>query len=288
VFISIEGALAISILILALGFIAGWDMQASAVMIAIVTLIEVGGLILVITFAISADPIAVTEVSTTPAIPGTVAGVLLGGFIAFYAFIGFEDMVNIVEEVKEPERNMPFGIIVSVLIAIGLYFLVAMAALHVMPASELAQSEAPLADMMLASGGGTFFITLISLVAVINGALVQIIMASRVLYGMAGKDMAPTILGSINPQTQTPVVATAFVTSLVLIFALALPLTELAQLTSFIMLIIFALVNAALIVIKRRTYKYYVGINLPVFIPTIGAMTASMLLIYQVLSFIVF
>jgi basic amino acid/polyamine antiporter, APA family len=286
VFISIEAALAISILVLTLGFIAAWDMQASAMMITIVTLIEVGGLMLVVAFAAGAEPVVTTAVNAPAVINGTVAGVILGGFIAFYAFIGFEDMVNIVEEVKEPERNMPLGIIVSVTLAIGLYFMVALAALHVMSASELAQSEAPLADMMLASGGDTLLITLISLVAVINGALVQIIMASRVLYGMAGKEMAPAILGSLNPQTRTPVVATALVASLVLLFALALPLEDLARLTSFIMLVIFILVNSALVVIKRRSYQYYAGINLPVAVPVIGGITALLLVLYQSISYL--
>lgn len=283
VFVTMERAVAITILVLSLGIVAAWDIKTSAVMIAIVTLFEVAGLLLVVAYASTAEPVA-AGVNTATSIPGTVPGVILGGFIAFYAFIGFEDMVNIVEEVKVPGRNMPLGIILAVTLAIGLYFIVALAALHVMTAADLAQSEAPLADMMLASGGSNTLITLIGLVAVINGALVQIIMASRVLYGMAGQAMAPAILGNINAFTRTPVVATVFVASLVLIFALALPLTQLAQLTSMIMLVIFILVNAALVVIKRRSYQDYTGINLPIAIPVIGSITALMLVLFQVFS----
>lgn len=285
VFVTMERALAISILVLLLGLIAAWDMKTSAVMISIVTLIEVCGLLLVVGYASTAEPVA-AAVNTAASIPGTVPGVILGGFIAFYAFIGFEDMVNIVEEVKVPGRNMPLGIILAVILAIGLYFIVALAALHVMSAADLAQSEAPLADMMLASGGSTTLITLIGLVAVINGALVQIIMASRVLYGMAGQSMAPTILGTINTVTRTPIVATVFVVTFVLIFALALPLTQLAQITSMIMLVIFTLVNSALVVIKRRSYQDYTGINLPIAIPVIGSITALLLVLFQVFSFL--
>jgi len=285
VFVTMERALAISILVLLLGLIAAWDMKTSAVMISIVTLIEVCGLLLVVGYASTAEPVA-AAVNTAASIPGTVPGVILGGFIAFYAFIGFEDMVNIVEEVKVPGRNMPLGIILAVILAIGLYFIVALAALNVMSAADLAQSEAPLADMMLASGGSTTLITLIGLVAVINGALVQIIMASRVLYGMAGHSMAPTILGTINTVTRTPIVATVFVVTFVLIFALALPLTQLAQITSMIMLVIFTLVNSALVVIKRRSYQDYTGINLPIAIPVIGSITALLLVLFQVFSFL--
>ena len=283
VFFSIDAAFAITLLVLALGFLAAWNMHVSAFMIAVVTLIELGGLLMVVVFAAAAEP-ATAAAMSAETIPGTVPGVILGGFIAFYAFIGFEDMVNIVEEVKNPHRNMPLGIIVSVSLAIGLYFLVSLAALHVIPASELAASSAPLSDIMVASGGSNKLISLIGLVAVVNGALVQIIMASRVLYGMAGQSMAPAILGDINEHTHTPVIATVLVVSLVIVFALALPLTDLARLTSFIMLVIFTLVNTALLIIKRRSYQDYTGLNLPIIVPLIGAITAVMLTFSQVFT----
>lgn len=285
VFVSMDAALAIALLVLGMGVLACWGIKESAVIIFGVTTVEVCGLIIVVLFASAAEPAEVITVTTTHG-NGIISGIVLGSFIAFYAFIGFEDMVNIVEEVKNPQRNMPLGIILSVALSILLYMLVAFAAMHVMSAADLAASDAPLADMMKISGGSETLITLIGLVAVVNGALVQIIMASRVLYGMAGKDMAPDVLGSINPATKTPIVATVLVAALVLVFALALPLTQLAQITSFSMLVIFILVNSALFVIKQRSYKDYEGINLPTSIPVLGAITASLLVLYQALVFV--
>lgn len=286
IFIAVDRSIAITLLVLAMGFFACWGIRESALIIFVVTLVEVCGLVMVILFAASADPAAATLTATTP-VPETefLPGVLLGGFIAFYAFIGFEDMVNIVEEVKNPKHTMPLGIILSVAFAVVLYMLVAFAALHVMPPSILAASQAPLADLMSLSGGSDTLISIISLVAVINGALVQIIMASRVIYGMAEKNMAPKVLGSLNPETQTPIVATVLVAALVLVFAISLPLTRLAQITSFIMLIIFVLVNLALVIIKRRSFQEYEGLNLPVIIPATGAVTAGLLVAYQLLNF---
>ena len=142
-----------------------------------------------------------------------------------------------------------------------------------------------MADIMSVSGGSTTLISLIGLVAVVNGALVQLIMASRVMYGMAGKEMAPAVLGRINPVTKTPIIATVIASALILLFALSLPLTRLAQITSFIMLVIFILVNSALVVIKQRSYEEYRGINLPLSIPVIGAVTASLMVLFQLAAF---
>jgi len=284
IFMTLDPALVITLLVLVLGSFACWDMKASAIVIFAVTLVEVGGLLMVVMFAVMTEPLPPISGASLPSGPGNLTGLLLGSFVAFYAFIGFEDMVNIVEEIKQPNRNLLLGILLAVVLAITLYFIVALAALRVVPVNELAQSEAPLAAMMQASGGSEVLISLVSLVAVINGALVQIIMASRVLYGMAGKSMAPALLGSINPATRTPVIATVLVAALVLVFAIALPLTQLAQITSFIMLLIFILVNLALVVIKHRSYQDYDGINLPVAIPMLGALSAFMLVGYQVFN----
>lgn len=289
VFLETDASVAITLLLLGIGLLAAWDIQASAMAIFIVTLIEVGGLILVTAYAFTVDVDPAPTVALQANLDSTaLSGIILGSFVAFYAFIGFEDMVNIVEEVRNPRRNMPLGIILSVILALVLYCAIAIAALRVLPATELANSEAPLSDVMAASGGNAYLISLISLIAVINGALVQIIMASRVLYGMAGKKMAPAFIGKITPSTHTPVLATALIVIAVLIFALALPLTQLAQLTSLIMLVIFTLVNLALLSIKNQPG---VGgqahiLKLPRAIPLLGAITAAMLLAYQLISFI--
>lgn len=281
-FVAVSPWQAISGLILMLGLIAALNMQASAMIVFGVTILEVSGLVLVTVSAWTAEPANIVEVVGKDS--GNIelmTGVLLGSFVAFYAFIGFEDMVNVVEEVKNPRRNLPLAIILSVLVAMVLYFSVATSAQRILSASVLAESEAPLSLIMEASGGSRQVIALISLVAVVNGALVQIIMASRVLYGMAVKNMAPRTLAHISSLTQTPTTSTFLVVALILVFALALPITRLAQITSFIMLIIFFLVNLALIRVKQLPVSQYQGFQIPAVVPALGASSAAILLLSQ-------
>ncbi|KZX78606.1 hypothetical protein A3715_10080 [Oleiphilus sp. HI0009] len=160
--------------------------------------------------------------------------ILAGAFLAFYAFIGFEDMVNIVEEVKEPERTMPRAIILALLISSVIYIAVAVVAILAMPMADLANSEAPLRALLERYDINLVkWISVISLFAIINGILIQIIMASRVLYGIANQQRVPQIFGLISEKTKTPWFATSAVTGVVLMFALALPLVTLASYTSF-------------------------------------------------------
>ena len=130
---------------------------------------------------------------------------MLGGaFLAFFAFIGFEDMVNIAEEVKHPQRTIPRGIVFAFLVSTVLYVLVTVVAIATIPPAVLATSDAPLADVYtLATGRPAVFISLIGLVAVINGALIQIIMASRIFYGMSCNGWLPAFLGKVSPRTHT-------------------------------------------------------------------------------------
>lgn len=285
VFVTANDVLTITLLVLTLGCIAAWDIKVSATVVFVITALEVLGLLVVMGFAWQAEPAAAAEAASTAGdTRGTLTGVFLGSFLAFYAFIGFEDMVNVAEETKRPTRNMPIAIILSVALVMVLYLGVSLAALYVLPAAELAASEAPLAAVMEAGGGSARFISAISLIAVINGAMVQLIMASRVLYGMADKKLLPGFLASINASTRTPLRATLIVVALLLLFALSLPLTRLAQLTSLIMLVIFVLVNFALITLKRRGQSDYDGIDLPVWLPVLGALSALGLLAYRALS----
>lgn len=282
-FISVNRIVAISSLILILGIIAILNMKASAILVFAVTILEVFGLVLVVFYAWNAEPAALPMVETQPIDSDVVFGVLLGSFVAFYAFIGFEDMVNIVEEVKNPRQNLPVAILVAVASATVLYMLVAVSALRVLPAEQLAASDAPLSALMAASGGSRRIIAVISLIAVINGALVQIIMASRVLYGMASSAMIADFFARVNPVTHTPINSTLIIIGLILVFALSLPITQLAKLTSFIMLLIFSLVNLALIKIKRKATIIYGGFQIPLAIPIAGAATSAILLLFQTL-----
>jgi len=256
---------------------------------ALITVIELGGLIfiLVVTGNHLADlPVRFPEF-VPPADLHIWNGIFLGAFLAFYAFIGFEDMVTVAEETKEPVRNVPRAVLLALGIATLLYILVALAAVLALPADELARTEAPFALLYTqATGKAPTVISLISLFAVVNGALIQIIMASRILYGMSREGWLHVALGRVHPKRHTPLLATALVTLAVLVLALWLPLVTLAKATSFITLVAFSLINLALLRIKRRDPRP-AGMRIyPAWVPWAGFISSSAFVLYQLATFV--
>jgi amino acid transporter len=174
---------------------------------------------------------------------------------------------------------MPKGIILALLVSTLIYVLVALSAVLTVPPEQLGQSDAPLALVYeTATGQPPVLITLISLFAVINGALIQIIMASRLIYGMSRQQWLPAWLGQVNKRTQTPIIATLLVGGLVLVLALWVPLVSLAKSTSFILLVVFSLVNLALLRIKQQTPEVEGIKTYPRWIPMLGLISSLALL----------
>ena len=162
-------------------------------------------------------------------------------------------MVNVAEEVIEPEKTLPSAIMWALIITSLLYVLVSLAAVLSLPTAQLADHPAPFSLIMRTNSDiPVEVISLISLIAILNGALVQIVMGSRVLFGMAEKGVAPRLFGCINPHTRTPVNATVFFAIILLMMALCFPIEKLAKITSFVILAIFALVSLSLCLIKFR------------------------------------
>jgi amino acid transporter len=261
-FINLPQKLITVALILSLGFIAIWGISQSVWTITIITLIEIGGLLLVI-FS-GWDHLTSLNTRWVEIIPplqmdsmAIWVGIFSATFLAFYAFIGFEDMVNISEEVKNVKHTMPVAIISCISITLIIYCLVITVAVLSVPPAQLAQSNAPMRDIMESTGQSMSptIMIFISLMATVNGALVQMIMGSRVLYGMAKERKAPLFLKEISSQTRTPIKATMLIVLFILIFAVMLDLTTLARITSLIVLFIFACVNAALLKIKASRKK---------------------------------
>ena len=254
VFVELPPFLVITVLALAMGALAAWGVAVSTGVAVAITVVEMLGLLLVI--GLSADAFAELPARWPELLPEPTAHAWLGigwaSVLAFYAFIGFEDLVNMAEEVKRPERAMPVAIIVSLVVATLFYVVIAMLAVLVTAPDELAASRAPLADTLARQGHSPVLISLVSLFAIVNGALVQLIMAARVLYGLADRGKAPRIFRRVHSRTGTPVAATALATGIIWLAALALTLVVLAQLTSVAILVVFALVNAAAIRLKRR------------------------------------
>ena len=247
--------LGIVLVVVLLGGVAAWGITESALLAALVTLLEAGGLVYVV-WSGSGALAALPEVwpQLLPRLEGGVwLGLLSAVVIAFYAFIGFEDMVNVAEEVKDAGRTLPRAILLTLAVTALLYFLVGLVAVLAVPVAELAGSEAPLALLIQRTTGGSgAWISLIAVVAVLNGALIQIIMAARVLYGLGAQGWLPQVFSRVHPRRRTPVLATAAVCAAVLVFALLLPLETLARGTSLVTLTIFFFVNLALWRLKAR------------------------------------
>jgi len=292
VFVNIPDFLAITLLLISMTFLAIWGVSESVVVTAITTILGIVGLVLILAFSAPAFltiPQRLPEI-TPPIFDGTVwYGILLGSFLAFYAFIGFEDMVNIAEEVKDPKKNLPKAIIAAIVISSLFYFLIALAAILQLPLTELTASKAPMTDIMNKhSKQAAWLISLISLAAVVNGALVQIIMGSRVLYGMGRHSLAPAWLATVHNKFQTPYIATLIIGFVVWVLATSLDLTTLAKITSFIILVVFLLVNLALIrVVSKETENSEKGMVVKIWVPYAGAVMCLLFLgvqIYQVIS----
>jgi APA family basic amino acid/polyamine antiporter len=274
--------------VLLLGLVAAWGILESVTLAIVITVIEIGGLIFVVFIAGgNLEDLPQRWHELVPPVSSEVwKGIMLGGFLSFYSFIGFEDMVNVAEEVKNPRRNLPIAILLSVLLTMILYFLVTLTSVLTLPLDTLAQSKTPLADVVYTAGPGVQKgMGVISILAGANGALVQIIMAARVAYGMADTGVAPTWFAAVHPKTRTPLRATAFMTGVILILALWFPLVTLAQVTSTIILVIFSLVNLSLVVIKLREPEPPPDIpDYPVFLPILGLVTCAGFLLFRVIS----
>ena len=295
--------LVILLLLFFLGALASWGISQSVATAAVITAIEVLGLLIVLAVAMpDAAQFSPSQLMESEGQFFNIFGIMSGSFLAFYAFIGFEDMVNVAEEVKQPRRNMPLAIVFSLVGATVLYVLVAVAALLVVPPQVLGQSDAPLALVYeTATGNNAWLISLISLFAVINGALIQIIMGSRVLYGLAREDLLPKLFALVNPMTSTPIFATWVVSGLVVIAAWWFPIEVLARTTTTLLLVVFCCVNISLIKIKQRGEQEEGIFEVPIFevpifevpifevpmaVPIAGALVCGLFLIGEGLSFL--
>ena len=288
-FIALPEIVTILILVVTLSLIAIWGIMQSMIFAFVLTLAEIIGLVLVIYAGIGyIEPNSISlEVMIPPLEISSLVSIILGGFLAFYAFVGFEDMVNIAEEVKNPTQTMPRAIVITLVIATLFYIAVALVSILVVTPETLANTSAPLAKVYeTATGKSAGVLSIIAMVAVLNGALIQMIMASRVFYGMSKQNWLPEFLSRVNPKTHTPIASTILSGVLVFIFASFFEILTLAQFSSFVIFIIFTMVNLSLILIKRKT-PYSEGIRIyPIFVPVVAIMLNLVMLGFQIMSVI--
>ena len=288
-FIGIERAVAIVLVTLLLGGIAAWGIVESVIIASLITVIEIGGLLLVI--VISGDALSTFSVRWIELIPpldlSSWAYVYFGATLSFYAFIGFEDMVVVAEEVKEVKRNLPLAILLTLGITTFIYMLLMVSAVLSLPPAELALSEAPMSMLYeYHTGEKAIVISIIGMFAIINGALIQMIMASRVLYGLSSHGQLPDLFGVVYHRTRTPLIATAVATVVVLVLSLIGSLGSLAEVTSAIMLLVFSLVNLALWRIKRSDpYPEDVRVY-PIWFPIFGFFVCFVFVMSELINFV--
>jgi len=247
----------------------------SLALAALFTLVEVIGLALVVWAGFTAD--VSPDWSAPAGLP--LAGLGVGATLAFFAFIGFEDIVNMAEEVRNPARSLPLAILGSLMITTLLYILVSLAAVRVLPVADLASSEQPLALVwQVRTGGSAGFLALIAVVAALNGVLAQLVMAARVLFGLGKRSPHLALFHRAHARFGTPVLATVLVGVAVIGAALVLPIAALASVTSTVLLSVFVLVNLALIRLKARQpeapFHVHVAVPWAGLVAALGALVA--------------
>lgn len=204
------------------------------------------------------------------------SGVLGGSFLAFFAFLGFEDIDAVAEETKDARVTLPRAILVTLAITTVLYVVVATVAVLTVEPATLGESDAPLALVYERSGGAEDVLSVIAGLAMLNGVLVQLVMVPRVIYGLANLGLVPDSFGAVSARTHTPVRATVAGLLVVVVLAVSLDLAPLARITSAATLAVFVAINLALIVIKRRDGAT-TSFQVPVWLPGVGVVAAGLL-----------
>lgn len=251
----------------------------------VLTLVELTGLVVILAIGAYAvlsgdgEPSRLTEFEAGG---GTgyalMTGILGATALGFFAFVGFEDSVNMAEETKDPVRTFPRAIFIGVAVTGTIYVLVALVSSLLVDYKVLEGSSGPLLEVVKA-GGIDFphkLFALIALFAVTNSALINIMMASRLCYGMANERILPRAMGRVLPRRRTPVVGIVFVSLLAIGLVSTGEIEGLGDTTAFLLLCVFAVVNVAVLVLRRDPVEH-AHFRAPTVLPVLGAVTALVL-----------
>lgn len=247
------------------------------------TAIEVTGLVLVIViggaflFDGGGDTGRVVEFTKDEA---PVLAIVSGASLAFYALIGFEDSVNVAEETREPSRIYPPALFTGLAIAGAIYLLIAFIASAAVPTQALSDSSGPLLEVVQLGplSVSTKLFSAIALFALTNGALINLIMASRLIYGMAAQGIVPRPLGRVHGGRRTPWVAILFTGTLAGILIAIGSLEHLADTTVLLLLGVFVCVNTAVLVLRRDPVEHE-HFHAPTILPVVGVVTCLGLIV---------
>lgn len=252
--------------------------RESSSMNVIFTVIEVAGLGLVIWLGFAVFGASETDYLDAP--HGT-AGILSAFTLVFFAYIGFENIANIAEEIRNPKKVLPRAIILSISITAIIYILVAVSAVRILTWEELDASIAPLADVVMRALGSQAHMAMsaIALFATTNTVLIMLVSGSRILYGIAGDGSLPRMFSRIHQKRKTPWLAVFAVGALSVLFTLAGDLSTVANISVFGIIMVFILVNVSLIWLRyrepdaERQFKVPLSVRGFPIIPALGIIT---------------
>ncbi len=227
----------------------------------VASVIEVTGLVIVIVLAAmvlgsgNGEPARLLEFA--PDVP-PLQGAFAASVIAFFSFLGFEAAANMAEEVRNPAKAYPRALFGAISTAALVYLLIALGAVIVLPPSELATSTGPLLDVVNASGAGVppWLFSLIALVAIASGALLFMVMAGRVAYGLAEAELLPRAFGRVLPKRRTPWVSIVVVAGLTIVLTIFGDLATLAATTVLLLLLVFLSANVSVLVLKKDKVEH--------------------------------
>ena len=223
--------------------------RQSAWMNTVFALVTILGLGIIIILGFTFDPDISVDYFDSP---NGLSGVMIAFVLIFFAFIGFEDMANVAEEVKKPKKTLPRAIILSIIITAIIYILVSLSSVRVLPWDELGQSSAPLADVATKGLGlqGGIILSVIALFATASTVLITLVAGARILYGMAKDGSLPMFFGRIHSKTGTPWLAVIGIFATSAGFAFVGDIVIVANIVVFAIIITFAMVNLSVILLR--------------------------------------
>lgn len=272
--ILIPSPLAQILLVGSISFLSFWGIHESSRVNFFLTFVETTGLLAVIVIGawlINNDSISslVEQFFSDLSFTAALAGIT----IAFYAYIGFEDLANLAEECKNPSKDLPRAILIAISAATIIYILVTLALIVNIPQDLISNSKTPLL-LIFEKVGFLWFIkyfAIIAILAIINTGLVNLIMTSRLMYGMSQEGLLPGIIGKVHKGRRTPWVGVLIAMIAVLLLVFTGGLKILAQTTSLLIIVVFLMVHLSLIRVKRKGLKHD-GIQFPIFFPLLGSL----------------
>jgi len=251
----------------------------------VLTCVELTGLLIVIVIGLWAigmgqgDVSRITEFHIPEGSTSAFWPVIAATTLAFFAMVGFEDSVNMAEETKDPTRTFPKILLAGLLITGLIYVLVSISAVTLVEPAELGEGEAPLLKVVQA-GAPNFPIGIfafITMFAVANSALINMLMASRLVYGMSREHVLPTVLGKVHPSRRTPYIAIIFTTLLafgLITFVGSVP--QLGGTTALLLLCVFTVVNVAVLILRKDKVAHE-HFKAPTILPVVGAVCCAFL-----------